>query len=99
MYSFVSLFIITILRILWKTGLWFSILLYWLIDEVLVFMLLGERLTPRSHYAQYYPVYEKTMFVILALPIVICLGAKVVKFFKNLKEKIKAKKNPTIVQQ
>lgn len=74
----ISFFFKIIFKIIVFTGAWISLLLVFLVDEVLLQMVFKIKLTPASH-PDIFPIYEMGMIVIMVIPIVICTGLNLYK--------------------
>lgn len=67
-----------VFKIIVFTGAWISLVLVFLIDEVLLQMVFKIKLTPASH-PDIFPIYEMGMIVVMAIPVIICTGLNLYK--------------------
>lgn len=75
-------------KILWKSGAWISVILAYVIDQLIVSKLMGIHMT-KQNYPEIYPVYEKYLLMFLAVPIIVCCSIKIYKFIKKTIRKFK----------
>ncbi len=98
-YAFKILFKVVVF-----TGVWISLLLVYLIDQLLLPKVFGLNITSTA-YPDFYPKYEIIMVVIMAIPVVIVTGIHLYKLFTGnaplpmLRNKEKTYINPVVPAQ
>lgn len=93
---FIMIFMIILLCIIFigllliarKTGAWISIILGLVIDQIIVKKLMGIHMT-KQNYPEIYPIYEKYLLIVMAIPIIIVCSIKIYKFIKRTIRKFK----------
>jgi len=63
----------TIFKIIIFTGFWISMILVFLIDQVLITWVFHINLNEKQ-YPNIYPTYETGLFILMAIPVIICTG-------------------------